>query len=547
MSQRAVSDHHGHPGMRVAFGMVAAICLAALCACGQNKALENIRKSGVVTVITSNNAHCYYTYREEEMGFEYDLAKAFADFLGVRLHITVADTWDEMLERLQHNAGQIVAASITITPSRQRDVDFSVGYLPVQQMVITHKKNTDIKTLDDLAGQCVHVRAATSYFETLQRLNQAGLSIKVVSHPNALTEELIDAVARREIPITIADSNIALLNRRYYPDIRIAFPIEKKQSLGWAVKQGETALLEKINAFFRKAKHDGTLQDIYNRYYAYLERFDHLELKKYLQRIKTRLPRYEKTIKKAADKYGFDWRLIAALIYQESQFRPWAKSFSGVRGLMQLTLATAKDMGITNRLDPRQSIMGGTKYLKKLHDAYDGAPEPDRTLIAVAAYNVGKGHVSDARKLAVAMNLDPNRWSSLEKTLPLLRQRKYYKKTRYGYCRGAEPVFQVRRVLTYYDILKRQAIEYTGDKGKSAQNVPRETMTESSLRTAPPRSFASDYHKGPRNPGHGQPIGRGFNQQPFALQDTPGRCDLIIDRRPLHDQHDRARPQPFRT
>ncbi|MBW2107687.1 MAG: membrane-bound lytic murein transglycosylase MltF [Deltaproteobacteria bacterium] len=479
MSPTPISDHDCLPWQRAVLCIVAVIWLAGLGACGQNKALEHIKKSGVITVITSNNAHCYYTYRDEEMGFEYDLAKAFADYLGVRLRIKVADAWDEMLQLLQHNAGQVVAASITIIPSRQRVADFSLGYLPVQQMVITHKKNKDIKTVEDLAGQTIHVRAATSYLETLERLNQAGLNITIVSHPNALTEDLIDAVAHREIPITIADSNVALLNRRYYPDIRIAFPVEKKQSLGWAVKKGETDLLQKINEFFRKAKEDGTLQDIYNRYYAYLERFDHLELKKFLQRIKTRLPRYEKTIKKAAATYGFDWRLIAALIYQESQFRPWAKSFSGVRGLMQLTLATAKDMGITNRLDPHQSIMGGTKYLKKLHEVYDGAPEPDRTLIAVAAYNVGKGHVSDARKLAVSMNLDPNRWSSLEKTLPLLRQRKYYKKTKFGYCRGAEPVFQVRRVLTYYDILKRQAIEYTGNKGESVKNVPRGTMTES--------------------------------------------------------------------
>ncbi len=252
------------------------------------------------------------------------------------------------------------------------------------------------------------------------------------------------------------------MNRRYYPDIRIAFPIEKQQSLGWAVKKGERSRLDKINEFLETIERDGTYQDIYNRYYAYLERFDHLDVKKFQERIKTRLPRYDKTIKKAAETYGFDWRFIVALIYQESQFRPWAKSFSGVRGLMQLTLPTAKEMGVKNRLDPHQSIMGGTRYLKKLYDLFDEAPDPDRSLIAVAAYNVGRGHVLDARRIASAMRLDPNKWSSLEKTLPLLRQRKYYKKSKYGYCRGAEPVFQVRQVLTYYDILKRQAIEYAG-------------------------------------------------------------------------------------
>lgn len=433
-----------------------------ICACRQDKTLEEIRGGGVITVITRNNAHCYYTYRDEPMGFEYDLAKAFADFLGVELQVRVAESWNEMLLLLDRKVGHFVAASMTVTPSRQRIVDFSKGYLPVQQMAVTHKRNTDLKGLEDLAGKKVHVRAGTSYEERLRELKKGGLDLAIALHDNVPTEDLIDNVDQEKIEITIADSNVALLNRRYYPDIRIAFPIEKQQFLGWAVKKGEKALLDQINAFFETILENGIFQDAYNRYYAYIEKFEHLELKKFQERIETRLPQYEKTIRKAAEEHGFDWRLIAALIYQESQFRPWAKSFSGVRGLMQLTLPTAKDMGVKNRLDPHESIMGGTKYLKEIYDVYDSTPEPDRTLIAVAAYNVGKGHVSDARKIAVDMGLDPNRWSSLEKTLPLLRQRKYYKKSKYGYCRGAEPVFQVRRVFTYYDILKRQAINYTG-------------------------------------------------------------------------------------
>jgi membrane-bound lytic murein transglycosylase F len=433
-----------------------------LCACGQNKALEEIQQAGFITVITRNNAHCYYTYRDEAMGFEYDLAQAFAEFLGVQLNVKVAESWSEMLPLLDRKVGHFVAASMTATQSRLRIADFSRGYLPVQQMIITHKKKNGLKGINDLAGKTIHVRAGTSYQERLETMKREGLDIKIALYDNLPTEDLIDDVDQGKIDITVADSNVALLNRRYYPDVRIAFPIERQQFLGWAVKKGETGLLDKINEFFEVAQQDGTFQDIYNRYYAYIEKFEHFELKKFQERIKSRLPRYEKTIRTAAEEHGFDWRLIAALIYQESQFRPWAKSFSGVRGLMQLTLPTARDMGVKNRLDPRESILGGTKYLKKIHGVYEDAAEPDRTLIAVAAYNVGKGHVSDARKIAVDMDLDPNKWSSLEKTLPLLRQRRYYKKSKYGYCRGVEPVFQVRRVFTYYDILKRQAIKYMG-------------------------------------------------------------------------------------
>ena len=394
------------------------------------------------------------------MGFEYDLASAFADFLGVRLKLEVSDSWDQMLFSLTKGAAEVMAASTTTTPSRSKVAVFSNGYLAVQQMVITHKKNREIKTVDDLEGKRIHVHRGTSYEERLRTLKRTGLDVEITVHDDVSTEELIQDVAEGKIGVTIADSNVALLNRRYYPDIRIAFPIEKPQYLAWAVKKGETALLDKINAFLDKTRQDGTLKEIHNRYYAYVERFDHLDIKEFQRRIETRLPRYEKTIKKAAEAYGFDWRLIAALVYQESQFNPWAKSFSGVRGLMQLTLPTAREMGIKRRLDPEQSVMGGVRYLRKIYDLYNKAPEPDRTLIALAAYNVGKGHVLDARRLAEKMDLDPNRWSSLEKTLPLLRQRKYYKKSRFGYCRGSEPVFHVQSILTYYDILKREAIEY---------------------------------------------------------------------------------------
>jgi membrane-bound lytic murein transglycosylase F len=430
-------------------------------ACSRNEAMKRIEETGTITVITRNNAHCYYTYRGQEMGFEYDLAKAFADFLGVKLKVKVAESWDDLLPSLEAGAGDFVAASMTITPSRSDMADFSREYLSVQQKVIVHKNNTKIRAIEDLDGKSVHVRRGTSYEERLRELKQEGLDVRIVLHEDVLTEALIEAVADRKIDITIADSNVVFLNRRYYPDIRIAFPVEIPQFLGWAVAKRERALLRKINKFFKKIKDDGTFENIYNRYYANVESFDRLDIKRFQERMKTRLPRYEKAIKEASDLYGFDWRLIAALIYQESQFNPWAKSFSGVKGLMQLTLPTAEDMGIENRINPRESIMGGVRYFRELHDLYDKATEPDRTRIALAAYNVGKAHVLDARRIASRRNLDPNKWSSLEKTLPLLSEPRYYKKSHFGYCRGREPVIHVQNILTYYDILKREAIEYS--------------------------------------------------------------------------------------
>jgi membrane-bound lytic murein transglycosylase F len=444
-------------------GWLVFMIMALLCtsACSRNEAWKRIQETGTITVITRNNAHCYYTYRDQDMGFEYDLAKAFADFLGVKLKVKVAESWDDLLPSLEEGVGDFVAASMTITPSRSDIADFSTEYLPVEQMVIVHKNNTKINAIEDLDGKSVHIRRGTSYEERLRGLKQEGLDVRIVLHEDVPTESLIEAVANRKVDITIADSNVANLNRRYYPDIRIAFPVEIPQFLGWAVANGEGALLKKVNEFFKQINEDGTFHDIYTRYYSKQDSFEYLNIKRFQDRMKTRLPRYEKTIKEASDLYGFDWRLVTALIYQESQFDPWAKSFSGVEGLMQLTLSTAEEMGIENRINPQESIMGGVRYFRELHDLYDKASEPDRTRIALAAYNVGKGHVLDARRIASRKNLDPNKWSSLEKTLPLLSEPRYYQKSRFGYCRGREPVIHVQNIVTYYDILKREAIEYS--------------------------------------------------------------------------------------
>ena len=425
--------------------------------CGKTDALDEIRASGEVTVLTRNNANCYYIYREEPMGFEYDLAKAFAESLGVALKV-VTPTWEGLLEGLQSGKGDFVAASMSITPSRQEEVDFSEGYLDVQQHIILHKNDGDTKKIEDLAGRTVHVRRGTTYEEALEKLKAEGLEIKIKLYDDMPTEELIRMVAEKEIDVTVADSHIAQLNRRYYPDVRMAFPLGEPLKLGWAVRKGEKPLLEAINTFFQKTNESGAFQRIYDQYFLNVEVFDYVDLKKYHRRLEKRLPQYKKIIQHAARKHEFDWRLIASMIYQESHFNPKARSHTGVRGIMQLTLDTAREMGINNRLDPKQSIIGGVKYLRKLYDKFEEATEPDRMLMALASYNVGYRHVQDAQEIARKKNLDPNSWAALEQTLPLLCHPKYYKQSRSGYCRGREPIRYVNRILTYYDILKREAI-----------------------------------------------------------------------------------------
>jgi membrane-bound lytic murein transglycosylase F len=418
-----------------------------------NDSLRTIKSRGELVVITDNSAHGFYLYQDQPMGFEYELAREFANFLNVKL-LVITPGWEKMFGTLLGGKGDLIASSLTKTERRKTRVMFSDEYMPVQQQVIIRKGCTGIKELADLDGQTIHIRKNTSYHERLVELKKSGLNIHFVLYDNTPTEELLRQVQNNEIKITIADSNIFRLNRRYYPDLRIAFPISDHQSLGWAAKRHDARLIQKINQFFDIIKENGKFTRIYNKYYAGTDMFDYVDIKKFHTRLKTRLPDYKQIIEEESKKYNFDWRLIAAVIYQESQFNPDAVSYTGVRGLMQLTMPTADEMGVLNRLNPEESIKGGIKYLRKLCNRFKDLDPEERIKFALASYNVGYGHIKDARDIAHKKGFDINRWSSLEKTLPLLRYPEYYEKSDFGYARGTEPVRYVKRIFTYYNILK---------------------------------------------------------------------------------------------
>lgn len=422
--------------------------------------LHKINKAGQITIITRNTPHCYYLYRDDPMGFEYELAREFADYLGVELKVNLAESWEGMIPLLNDGAGALIAAGMTITPRRQNQVSFSNGYMPIQQHLIAHRHSDKIKSLTELSGKTIHVRQATAYQERLEELQQQGVRLTIELHNDMPTEELIQQVAQGEIGFTVADSNIALLSRRHYPSAIMAHPISDLQHLGWAVHPEARQLKAKINSFFKAINENGKFDEIYNKYYGGIASFDYVDLKVFHRNIKNKLSRYSPFIKAAAKKYGFDWRLIAAQIYQESHLNPRAKSRAGAKGLMQLLPSTASSLDVNDIYNPVENINGGVRYLKKLYDRFDKADTTNRLLIALAAYNAGQGHVQDARNLAVRKNLDPDSWESLAKTLPLLRYRKYYKDAKYGYCRGTEPVIYIKQIMIYYDILKRQGIEY---------------------------------------------------------------------------------------
>ncbi len=420
----------------------------------QPSSLAKIQERGKIVMITQNSSNTYYLYRDEPHGFEYELAREFARELDVDLEV-VAPGWIEMFDMLSRGEGDFIAAGVTILPSRQNLADFSTPYMEIHQEVIVHRSNRDIQTEEDLSGRIVHVRAGTSYQKRIGELQEEGVDLELVAIPDIPTEELIGKVAEGEIEVTVADSNIALLNRRYYPEIRIAFPISIKQSLGWAVRRGNETLLEAMNQFLSRVREDGTYRKIYDHYYDNRIILGPVDIAHFEEKIRTRLPRYGKIIRQESGAHGFDWRLIAAMIYQESHFNPRARSYTGVRGLMQVTQATALEMGIENRMDPEDSIRAGVRYLASLRNRFTELDdEREKLLFALASYNVGYGHVRDAQKLAARKGLAIDSWSSLKKVLPLLSRPEFYRELPHGYARGKEPVRYTQHILTYYDILR---------------------------------------------------------------------------------------------
>ncbi|MBF0303872.1 MAG: membrane-bound lytic murein transglycosylase MltF [Desulfamplus sp.] len=423
-------------------------------------ALSNILKSGKIRMLTENSPNSYYIYRDQPMGFEYELAKEFAAFIQVELEV-ITPNLDSIFSYLNMDMGDFVAAGITITETREQDMLFTQPYMDVEQKFIYHKSKLPIKSIDELPGRTIHVSSNTTYHDRMLELKNSGINIDMVVHDELATEELIRMVSDNEndVSYTVAYSHIALLNYRYYPDICIGISLYDKEHLGWAVRKSNTALSDKMIQFFHIIKNNGVFNRIYEKYYGHLAtNFDYPDLKAFHEDVEKRLPKYQKTIIKESERHGFDWRIIAALIYQESRFEPTARSETGVRGLMQVTEEAAKEMGITNRRDTMQNLKAGIGYLNILYKKFNDIPDNmDRMKFALASYNVGYGHVLDAQDIARRYGMNPNRWDSLNKTLPLLSKRGYYSKTKYGYARGHEPVKYIKKVFAYYDILKQKA------------------------------------------------------------------------------------------
>lgn len=418
--------------------------------------LERVKEDGVLRVITRNSPATYFEDRNGETGFEYELVKRFADDLGVKLEIETADNLDDLFNKLGQPDGPVLAAAgLVSSDNRLAQAKFSHPYLEVTPQIIYRNGQSRPTTAADLVGKRITVLKGSSHAEQLAELKKQYPGIEYDESDAVEVVDLLRMVDEGQIDLTLVDSNEMAMNQVYFPNVRVAFDLGDARSQRWAVVAGEdNSLLNEINTYLDKVEKNGTLQRLKDRYYGHVDVLGYVGAYTFAQHLQQRLPKYEVFFKDAAKKEQIDWRLLAAMGYQESLWQAAATSKTGVRGLMMLTQNTAQAMGVSNRLDPKQSIMGGAKYLAYIKDQLDSdIAEPDRTWFALAAYNVGTGHLDDARKLAAKEGLNPNKWLDVKKILPRLAQKQWYSKTKYGYARGGEPVHFVANIRRYYDIL----------------------------------------------------------------------------------------------
>jgi membrane-bound lytic murein transglycosylase F len=429
-----------------------------------DSSIEDLQQSGELVVITRESPTTLYRDDSGPAGPEYDYLDSFARFLGVELQFDIRDSNRDVLDAISRDEGHIATAGMTFYPPLQdQGYVFGPGYQEVDIQVVCRRNHGKIpRNLEQLSEVELAVVADSHYESRLFELQQEVPDLSWESEENSSVEDLLQLVWRKEIDCTIANSSELNIKRRFYPELKVAFTIEENQPLAWNLSPEWEVLSDSIEQWLEVIENDGTLLVLQDRHYKVVE-FDYVDMRSFIRRIKSRLPRVQALFEKYAAEFSIPWTLLAAQSYQESHWNRRAKSPTGVRGIMMLTLTTAKEMGVESRLDVEQSIMGGAKYLSRLEKRIpDSVEGDDRWWYALAAYNVGMGHLHDARALARDLDLDPDSWLDLKGVLPLLSQKKYYKHLKYGYARGTEPVTYVRQIRNYQNILHAQIARKKG-------------------------------------------------------------------------------------
>ncbi|MBS0898756.1 membrane-bound lytic murein transglycosylase MltF [Pantoea dispersa] len=416
---------------------------------GGKDALSQIKSRGVLRISTVNSPLTYYTINNAPAGMDYELAKRFADYLGVKLEVTVRPNLGDLFDDLDDGKADLLAAGLIYNSERLSRYQSGPSYYSVSQQLVYRIDKPRPKNLGDLKGRLI-VQSGSAYLSTLR-------SAKADSYPDldwAISTDmgqkaLLEAVADGKLDYTVGDSVTIGLLQRIHPQLAVAFDITDEEPVTWYLPRNDD---DSLNAamldFYSQMGEEGTMARLEEKYLGHVGTFDYVDTRTFLRAIDNTLP----DIKPLFEKYAssIDWRLLAAISYQESHWNPQATSPTGVRGMMMLTRNTADSLDVNDRLDPEQSIRGGSEYLRRMMEKVpDTIPEDERIWFALAAYNMGYAHMLDARRLTLKQGGNPDSWADVKLRLPMLSQKRYYAQTTYGYARGHEAYNYVENIRKY--------------------------------------------------------------------------------------------------
>jgi membrane-bound lytic murein transglycosylase F len=417
--------------------------------------LDRVKQAGELKIVTVYSPSAYFEGPDGPAGLEHDLAELFAQRLGVKARFIVPKSVRQVTRMVESGNADFAAAGLMVTEARKRRMRFAPAYRRTTEQVVYRADHAKPHYVTDLSNGILEVGAGASHVETLQSLRRRypDLSWNINFEQNA--EGLLYLVSEGLLDYTIVQSDQMLRMRRFYPNLQVAFDVGKPRDLAWAFAQGEdSSLYDEAVRFFEEIKQNKLLDQLIDRYYGHSASYDAALDSSLRVHYQKRLPKYKRLFQKAAEQQGIDWRLLAAQAYQESQWDGKAVSAEGVQGMMQLTGVTARELNVTNRFDPGQSIRAGAAYLREtLAHMPEHIQDPDRTWLALAAYNVGWGHIEDARRLVRERGGDPDKWIDVKGVLPLLGKKSWYRKTRHGRARGALAVHYVNSIRRFYDLL----------------------------------------------------------------------------------------------
>lgn len=456
--------------------------------------LAAIQGRGVLRVSTIATPLTWYREKNKITGLDYELAQQFARYLGVKLEINVRATIDQLFDDLDSGKADILAAGLVYNNDRSRAYQAGPAYYAVSQQLVYRKGSPRPKSLKGVTAQQLTITPGLAALSELRKLREEqypGLSWSIDERrgSNALLRQVLNG----EITYTIADSIAISIFQRIHPQLAVALDVTEEQPVTWfSSRDDDDSLCAALLDFFSGISGDGTLARLEEKYLGHVGAFDYVDTRSFLRAIDNVLPEIQPLFEKYA--HNIDWRLLAAISYQESHWNTQATSPTGVRGLMMLTRNTAQSLGIEDRLDAEQSIRGGASYLQKMMNKVpESVPEEERIWYALAAYNMGYAHMLDARALTAKLKKNPDSWADVKQTLPLLSQKRYYTLTTYGYARGHEAHAYVENIRRYQQSLVGYLREKERQKAKStrlAQGYPVVTPDEAALPDYDPFPFA---------------------------------------------------------